>query len=244
VLRGITDAAISMAAQMSAQDVIANNLANANTPGFKREVTGFQALLIAATDPNLSPAESQALFATAVSGETGTDLRQGPMMETGEKLHLAIEGDGFFVVQTTSGEAFTRDGTLAINASGHLATASGYEILGDQGPIAISSPNWRVDEDGQVFEDGNLVGKLRIETVPPGTRLAKIGANLFAVPQGQTVSAQGMRIRQGFLEGSNVSVIPEMVAMIAAFRTYEASQKAIQSQDQTLPQANDVGRVG
>ena len=222
MIRSLFTSAAGMRAQLDQQDVIANNLANASTPGFKRSSAGFLALIIdsnIATDPTTpAPPKVRSVIPTLV---VHTDSRPGIMMDTKVPTNLAIDGEGSFVVSTPTGERLTRSGSFTLNQSGQLVTKDGYHVLGENGPIQVSGTDWIVGDDGSIKSNGQVVGKLRIDgTDKPG------------------------RIVQGSLEDSNVNIVQEMVSMISGLRAYEANQKAIQAIDQTLDKAiNQMGRT-
>lgn len=212
MITGFYSCAAGMLGQIDKQDAIANNLANCNSPGFKRSTVGLFAF---ATE--LASATSRNAGCTIPETFASRDQRQGQLEETGGPTDLAIDGPGSFVVRTPRGEQLTRAGNFRLDALGELVTPQGAKVLGERGPIQISSNKWSVDEDGNVTVDGSVVDKLRIELGSGSGR----------------GNAPG-RVVQGRLESSNVSAVQEMVAMITAMRAYEANQRAIQALDQTL----------
>jgi len=220
-------------------DIIANNLANANTAGFKAD----RVFLIGLIDTELS-AESTDTLDMAVTAVT--EFRQGALYETENDLDLALEGDGFFAVETVDGTAYTRNGTLRLDAEGWLVNSEGMPILGWGGPIEIAGNRAVVSENGEVWVDGEVVDSLMIMDFPRPYDLKKLGNSLFVPvdPMEEGVEAEHVRVRQGFLEGSNVRPIEEMVDMLTVYRTYEAAQSTIKYQDETLSKAvNEVGSV-
>jgi len=264
LVRGLYAAASGMVAGLLQQDVIAQNLANVDTPGYKKDI----ALVGAFADELAVRVESRAPWRLArtvpigglgpgvyVRG-TGFDPSEGPFIETGAPLDLAIQGDGYFVVETPQGEAYTRNGSFTLNSRGELVTMDGMPVLGESGPITLpSSPSGadgrasvEVRGDGRVTADGRLVGRLRIVAFDDPSSLAKAGGSLFVAASGATArpvgAADGTVVRQGFLEMSNVSVVTEMVQMIAGMRAYETCQRVVWFLDGTLDKSiNDVGRV-
>lgn len=208
-----------MKAQMDCQDIIANNLANVSTPGFKRSSasfasfsTQFQEAVRNPTTP-MPPHAPYALPTLVVQ----QDAKAGMVQDTGSPTNLAVDGTGSFVVQTPAGERLTRCGDFGLDSTGQLITSDGDPVLGQSGPISITSANWTVDRDGGVTVDGMAVDRLRLESAP-GVPIADAEAQVF----------------QGRLEASNVNAVQEMVSMLAVLRTYEANQKSIQAIDQTL----------
>lgn len=225
MIRGIYITASGMLTRELAQEVLANNMANARTTGFKRDRVLFRGVL------------PEGVL------RVSTDHSQGPLFRTGNPFDLAIQGRGFFVVETPEGIRYTRDGHFSLDEEGTLVTADGYPVLGEGGTLKLEG-TVSFGEDGTVKVGDVVVGRLRIEDFEDLGVLRKVGGGLFAADvEGRP--AEDFRIRQGFLEGANVSLVAEMVRMIANYRAYEAEQKALLAQDETLKKAvNEVGRVG
>jgi flagellar basal-body rod protein FlgF len=241
VIRGLYTSASGMVAQLRAQDVSANNLANVNTPGFKKDIPTFAAFpelfLYRLNDGAPSPMGTSpppAPVGTLGTGvfleEVVTGLGQGNLQETGRELDFALDGEGFFVVNTPRGRRYTRNGSFKEGPGGELVTGAGYQVVGREGTLVYAG-------------SGNLVEQLLVVDFPPGTELTKEGDSLYtASTPGSAVDQP--RIIQGALEQANVNAVTAMVEMIAGIRAYEANQKALQTQDQTLEKAvNEVGRV-
>lgn len=231
-------------AAMRKLDVIANNLANANTAGFKKDRLAFQSILAGASTAQLSPGSST--DAPVMSGEIFyTDYSAGAVKNTGNPLDLALNGDGFFVVNTPQGRAYTRHGSFTRDSSGKLVTSEGYEVLGG-GPIEIRGSLVEIDSEGKVFVDGSQVGTLDIVDFPKPYAMDKIGNSLFvptnpgAAPEPVTTAP----VHQGFLEDSNVNTVQEMVQMIETNRYFEACAKVVKNFDDVTTKAvNDLARV-
>jgi len=236
--------------------IISNNLANANTVGFKMEQGYFKQF--DPNDPALSAVqnavgtESQAdLFWTNFN--VYTDYSSGPLKMTGNDFDLALEGEGFFCIQTPEGVHYTRKGDFTLNADGILVTRNGYPVLGEGGEITVKSnenPNqyaqFAVDEEGNVSVEGQQVDTLRIVKIADLSRLAKAGDTLFRPPAAGAaeVGADNFRVSQGFIELSNVEVVKMMTEMIEVLRGYESYQKVIQAADESNAKAiNDVGKL-
>lgn len=215
--RGLYIAASGMVAEQIRQDLIANNLANASTPGYKADRVAHRAfadLLLAntRTSQQVGP-----LTIGVAADEMVTDLSPQPLRETGEPLDLAIVGDGWFAVQTPNGVRYTRNGQFAAAADGTLIDQLGNRVLGRDGrPV-------RVDGQGRV--DPRAVGVFAINGA------TKEGDNLFA---GQAAGPATGTVRVGALEGSGVDAARTMVDMIASLRAFEAGQKVISTIDDTL----------
>ncbi len=207
-------------------NTITNNLANANTPGFKKDRIAFRQYFLAAI------------------GEEKTDLSPGVIHRTDNPFDLAIQGDGYFTIQTPQGIAFTRRGDFTLDKNRRLVTVNGCPVLGEKGPIVISSNSFTVNNEGMVIVDGKVIDKLKIVSFPENN-LRRLGESLLIPAAGLSpVPAEKAEIWQGYLEDSNVNVVKEMANMIEVLRIYEACQKDIQTIDEATTRAiNDVGNV-
>lgn len=230
--------ASGMLTELARQARIANDLANASTPGYKREegtVRSFAEIL-------LGNAQTGAIVGPAGLGVTPTstelDLSQGPLRRTEEPLDLALDGEGFLVVAGDAGKGYTRNGQLRLDVEGRLVTASGRAVLGEDGsPIVAKGTGVLViDADGTVRRDGKTVGKLAVVALADPV---KSGDSLYSGTPGARPA--GTAVRQGMLEGSNVSAAEAMVAMIISLRAFEAEQRVLHSVDETLARAIQVG---
>lgn len=264
MLRGIYSAASGMLANQTKMDVIAQNLANVNTPGYKRETTvsqSFQSLLVQRINDQPEPGQAESVptlvgpmgLGTFVAN-TATRLTAGPLQATGNPLDVALRGDGFFVVQTENGPRYTRQGNFQQSSDGRLVTADGWVVQLADGTPAQAAPGelLSIDRNGEVRAGARLLGQLQIAASTQLGPMTKEGAGLWRVTDGAETAmvvapgeaGAGYQIEVGFLEQSNVNSITEMVEMIATMRAYEASQRVIQTQDETLRRAvNDVGRI-
>ena len=221
-----------------ALDVTANNIANMNTNGFKAENVVFEEFLNSqARDNSFAGVNRRVSF--VADRATWHDLRQGPTVQTGNPLDLTIAGAGFLAVQTPSGERYTRNGALQINAAGELVTSEGYQVLGDNGPIllqpqdkgiAVGGDGTVTVTTGQAIESSQR-GKVRIVEFENPGRLRKEGASLFSAPDGmQAQAATRSRIVQGSVEQSNVQSVVEMSRMVEITRAYTNLAQMIQNQ--------------
>ncbi|HEX4270053.1 MAG TPA: flagellar basal-body rod protein FlgF [Rhizomicrobium sp.] len=231
-------------ASFRAMDVIANNLANASTPGFKREAAKFEEY-VAHVRPSEDQKGAQSVSFVKDAGIL-RDLSQGSVEHTGATYDLAINGKGYFVIQTPQGERYTRDGHFSLNQDGVVVTANGQPLLGDGGAVTITpdDSNVQFGPDGTISSTvnglGNQVGKLRIVDFPNERLLNKQGANLYAAPPGQTpATAENATVAQGMLEGSNVAPVIEISHMIEVMRAYEATASLSSSQEELLRNAID-----
>ena len=218
-------------------DVVANNVANVNTTGYKADSSLFEEYLnsgahednFAGPDRRVSYVQDRATF---------RDFSQGPAEQTKNPLDVAIDGGGFLVVQTGGGERYTRDGGLQLNNNGQLVTAAGNPVLGASGPIVFQP----TDHDINVSPDGTITvlegnskadsirGKLRLVSFPNAQKLLKEGSNLYSAGQGPAQPDTSSQVRQGFIEKSNVNGVAEMSRMIEVTRAYTQISTLLQQQ--------------
>jgi flagellar basal-body rod protein FlgG len=240
MIKGIQKIASSMVPRLRLQEVIANNLANAETAGFKKDsiflryVKEQQGLT-----GKLTPS-----WEARMIDRIYTDFSEGALDATGRDLDLAIQGEGFFAVQTPSGEAYTRNGAFTISPSGQLVTSENYPVLTDGGPLTVQGGKLTVTATGQVSVDNAALGMLRVVDFANRDQLQKVNGSLYAAPTGVTPTpTSSVVVRQGYLEKSNVDVLKEMVEMIESYRMFETGQRMIQMQDESLGKAvNDLPR--
>ncbi len=232
MIKGMYSSASGMIPRVQKQEMIANNVANAGTVGYKKDTMFFRELSKA--ERKLTPKRSD--WQQPLVDKTFVDYTPGTFDHTDNPLDLAIDGDGFFRLQGPDGSTLlTRSGTFLISGDGILSYPGGYQVMGESGPIQVGNGTVTVNESGQIEVDGSTVGRIVPVTVDDFEKLDKAGNSLFVVPQGvQTSTATGSTIRQGYLETSNVDIVREMVDMIIAYRTYEANAKALQTQDSSL----------
>jgi flagellar basal-body rod protein FlgG len=253
-------AASGMEAQQISLNTISNNIANVNTTGFKRSKIEFQDLFYQAT--RQAGAESGAGNLVPIAVEIGNGSQvvstakvfsQGQLTQTGEKLDLAIEGDGFFEVERPDGtSAFTRDGSFKVGADGRVMTSDGYPVLSGFQALPTGTTAVSVSPAGDVTlqtPNGTQTFRLQMARFQNPSGLQSIGGNLFVetaasgVPEIGNPGEVGFgALRQGFLEASNVNVVEEMVAMILAQRAYEINSKSIQTSDDMLQRVSQLKR--
>ena len=219
-------------------DVVANNVANVNTSGYKADRSMFQEYLASgAHEDNFLTPDRRVSYVQ--DRATFHDFSQGAVEETRNPLDVAIDGGGFLVVQTPAGERYTRDGALQINNQGQLVTAGGNPVLGNSGPIVFQS----TDKQVSIASDGNITvlegtsrvdsvrGKLRVVSFAQAQNLQKEGSNLYSAGQGNTAQPDASsKLRQGFVERSNVNSVLEMSRMIEVTRTYTQISNLLQQQ--------------
>jgi flagellar basal-body rod protein FlgF len=219
-------------------DVVANNVANINTNGFKADRSLFEEYLRSpAHEDNFVRADRRVSFVQ--DRATFHDFAAGPSEQTKNPLDVAIDGNGFLAVQTPAGERYTKDGGLQINNLGQLVTAGGNPVLGSSGPIVFQP----TDHDISIASDGNITvvegtgrldsvrGKLRVVSFADAQKLIKDGSNLFSAGPGTAAQPDAVsRVRQGFVEKSNVNSVHEMSRMIEITRTYTQIASLLQQQ--------------
>ena len=255
MVKGIETAASGMIGIMNLNDIISNNLANVNTPGFKQSVAAFKSfkdVMVNKMDSsNGYTKHTKESLGTISSGsaidQTVMDFKQGAVQITGNPLDIALEGKGFFTIQTPNGLAYTRNGSFVKNSNGEITTTEGYPLMGQGGPITLNnnSNDVKINSDGTVLVNNQSTGKLKIVDFNDTSTLQAIGNSLYKPTNGQApIAATSCQVKQGALESSNSNVIECMVNSINASRTYETLSKVIDSNNKSLTQAiNTVGRI-
>jgi flagellar basal-body rod protein FlgG len=259
MIRALWTSAGGMEAQQMNLDVIANNLANVNTSGFKKSSIQFAEMMY---DTNESPGASSTDSTTTPTGvqvgygskavATERNFTQGNLQQTGNTYDVAIQGQGFYKVTLPDGtNAYTRDGSFLVNADGQLVTNQGYLVTG-VGQISPQATNVSIGSDGTISATVNnavvKISPITISNFPNPEGLNSLGSNLYQetaasgnAVDGQTPGTNGMgTLAQGYIETSNVQVVEEMVNMIQAQRAYEINSKAIQTADQMMGMANNL----
>jgi flagellar basal-body rod protein FlgG len=251
MIRGIYTAAAGLTTATLRLGAVSNNVANAQTPGYKQDMLPDEVgkpldLARYAVGPN-----GQALGTINLGPQVGVsqlDLTGGPLQETSNPLDLAIGGTGFFAVQAADGTTrYTRDGGFSLDSSGVLRARDGSAVL-DTNNRQIQLPqgaNVAVAADGTILSNDQQVAKLQTVDFAPGTQLTKVGNGQFTAPAGALPTpTNGAQVYQGYLEGSNVDLNESMVSTMQLVRAYEANQQLIKMQDETLKSTvNDVGKV-
>jgi len=232
MIKGIFTSASAMVPRVRKQEMLANNIANAGSTGFKKDRM-FTKELSKAVEKRI-PRKTD--WEKPMVDKVYVDLAPGVFDKTGNPLDLAIEGDGFFTLQAPDGRTvLTRSGTFQVDANGLLSFPGGFNLLGDGGPIQVGNGDLSVGSDGELEVDGLAVDRVVPRSIADTDNLIRLGGSLFAVPEGEELlPAISATIRQGYLETSNVDVVREMVEMIISYRSFEANAKALQSQDQSL----------
>ena len=244
-MTGIQSLVSTMQVQWQRHEVLANNLANLSTPGFKQDD-----LAPAPDRPAEAPGISVNGGSTMPGGILGmvqwTDYSQGALQETGRNLDVALNGPGFLVVETPNGPRYTRAGAFSVSNAGRLITVTGFPVVGEQGPITLGGTRVTITPRGEIQQDGQQVGTLKVVDFPKPYRLLKEGNGLFAPadPSSAPQPAKDFEVVAGALENSNVNAVETMVSMIDVLRRYEAAQRAIQAVHEASRQAtSEIGKV-
>ncbi len=265
--KGLFTALSGAMAQSQRLDTIANNIANVNTTAFKKDQQTFNEYLTAnEKQPDVIqvpriPASIESFYdmqggdrGYVDSSGTFTEFTQGQLKPTGSTLDIGLEGQGFFEVMTPQGVRLSRNGSFKINGAGQLVTKEGHLVLregqgGDaaQRAINLDGRNITVSYNGDIYNGGELVGRLSLVDVNNKEALQKVGSSLFSLKENYAevpVPAREIQTHQGYVEGSNVNIINEMTDMIAASRTFEATQQAMKAFDQMDDKlVNQVGKA-
>ena len=260
MLKGLYTAYTGMIQEQQRMDTLANNLANADTAGFKKEgltSQSFDTVLVDKIKDGSDPYQYARRIGPANPGvkigESYTDFTQGSLQVTDVAMDFAIGGKGFFTIDYTNkgGEGstfYTRDGNFQLTEDGYLVTTDGDFVLGKKGNgterIKLDPmKDVVVDKQGYIFQDGRQVAQLKITDFEDYNYLEHYGENFYYPVDGAKETDADGQIIQGYLETSNVQVVSEMVQMIAVSRQYEANQKVIQTYDTSLQTATQLGRI-
>jgi len=222
--RGLYQGVQAMSAAEGRLESIATNLANLSVNGYKRRTTATESF----------DATLRGKLSRQVRSRTSVDFSQGVLRATGETYDLALEGSGFFAVETPRGEAYTRGGHFQVDSAGTLQTHDGLPVAWEsaRGTIDPQGEEVRVDPDGQVWQGEQQVGRLRLVDFAQPGRLEADRLGYLHAPPGLTEAAREGEVRQGHLEQSNVSAVDEMVALIATQRSYESAARLMSSIEQ------------
>lgn len=249
MLRSLYLAGTGMLVQRSKMDIITNNIANVETVGYKKDdllTRSFQDMMISRmNDPQANQSNQLGSFKLGTHiDEIFTSFSQGTFETTDETTDMAIEGDGFFVVQTPQGNRFTRAGNFFVSADGSLVNADGHFVLNDSGSkLAVGTRSFAVDTSGTITAEGKTIGKIKVVQFADLKALKKIGDNLYE-GSGETAAKEGSyTIQQGGIELSNVDVAREMVDMITTNRAFEINQRIVKILDESLGKTvNNIAR--
>lgn len=218
---GYYTALSGMATRLDALDRLASDIANASTAGYKAERSGT----VESGRPSFGAALESAIDVTG--GPSRVDLRPGALAPTGRELDVAIEGDGFFVIDTAAGPRYTRNGRLTRGADGVLTTANGEPVRGTSGPISVGTGDIQVDADGTIRHDGAVAGRLAVVKFEPGARLVRENALRLRADGAEAQTIDRPSVRAGSLEQSNVSIVERLAELTSVTRSFEALQRAL-----------------
>jgi flagellar hook protein FlgE len=235
MIRGFYTALSGVISSMTRQSVVADNIANVNTVGFKQSQTtqdDFELQIMNSLGPELGE-----LGTGAIPSGLKLDINQGPLQVTGVQTDLAVQGDGLFVVRTGGGTAYTRAGDFVVDVTGTLVTQKGYPVLDTAGHTIQPGQTFTVDSDGTIVGTGQ---RIALVAWPPGG-VTRLGENLYSAG-GQLTPGSG-QIRQSMLEGSNTDVALAMSDMISLQRNFQMSARALSLQDGTIGDATQLGRL-
>lgn len=252
MIKGLYSAVSAMVMNVARQQVLTHNIANMETPGFKQIFTSVGDFM-----------QNQAVYVKGVGGTNSVDyvgmlglgsqigleyvdFEEGALQDTGNPLDLAIQGKGFFRVNTPDGERYTRDGRFLRDAENNLVTVEGFKVLDDAGQeIQLPEGDVSVSPDGVITINGENVAQLGIGVFDnPRTELQHTEGNLFTGPADST-STDVPRVVQGYLEASNANPSQIMTQLVEVARSYEAAQKLVQNQDELLGKTiASLGRIG
>ena len=248
--KGIYTALSGGLAKAREVELIANNLANANTPGFKRDTGTFNEYLTEVRRGDSVDAIQREIQGAVGEGRPSgdksfveldsvyTDFRQGTIQKSGRALDVALEGTGFFEVLTPSGVRYTRQGNFSVDKDGRLVTSNGFPVLSkggqaapEQRVIQLGQGPIQITEEGIIFQNGAQISRLAVEEFQETQWLEKMGNSLFrnTHPENLKTGTISTKLHQGFFEGSNVNAVSEMTRLIEATRSYESHMQAIKA---------------
>lgn len=225
--------AIDIAARIMGDDLyrlnlVSQNLANANTPGYKREM--------AVSRPFVAHLEAgmKSIPASFPALSSLVDAKQGALTQTGNPLDVALEGAGFFELASDEGPVYSRQGSFRVDAGGRLVNAAGLAVMGTGGEILLSGGQPSIDRSGRVFEGERQAGQLKLVSFGDAGALAPLGGGLYRAAASGDTAAETLQVRQGFLEASNVATLGEMIVLIGLTRRFEAASRVVQNYDAML----------
>jgi flagellar basal-body rod protein FlgF len=247
MIKGIYSSSNGLPPMLVRMEVISNNLANIDTPGFKKDSLFVEMM----NDSGIAPNPGSGELTDRLNTIRTIDFSEGSHTQTNGPLDVALQGEGYFVLQTPQGERYTRNGGFTLALDGTLTTKEGYPVLGEDGKIQfpdlqkMAHGEILISQSGDVSLDKNVLGKLRVVEFGNETALCKTGNAMFMVDKSAEADIKEKAhpvVRQGFVEESNVDGIEEMIEMIEIQRNFESNQKAIASQDATLDRTLEVGK--
>jgi len=240
--QAITQIGSSVDALTRELEVISNNVANANTTGFKRVCNAFSKVL------DSQNGEAETYTPGTIDLKYGLDFSQGNLVQTGRSMDFALSGSGFFVVETQNGPLYTRNGVFSTNQNGQIVDEMGRTVEGESGPITlpagVSVSDIQVSSGGQITAGGTALGKFKVVDFKDSdeSKLVSVGDNCFAMSDKsiQPTSATNVVVKQGFQESSNVKIVDEMVDMVMVTRLYEANMRCVSAQKENASTLTSV----
>jgi len=223
---GYYAACTAMMAQAQSLELVANNLANSSTTGYRAHHSVFRSLLATSLDHPVTEL-NQATNNYGVLEGSRLDLSQGGLQTTGNDLDLALEGRAFFAVQTAGGKLYTRNGAFHVDNHGQLVTGDGDAVLGEKGLIRIPQGPISVSPDGTISVSGAIVGKIEMVEFALDAKLESVGKNYYSAPSAKGTASTTTRMRQGMLESSNVDPVLSAVDLVTVQRSTEMMQRAL-----------------
>jgi len=223
---GFYAACAALMARSQALDLVANNLANTSTPGFRGQHNIFRSFLATASGHQGSGL-NRAVNDFGISGGSQMDLTEGNLEHTGNDLDFGVQGPGFFQIQTANGPVYTRNGNFQVSTQGQLMTSQGDPVMGDQGVIRIVGGPVTVSADGTISVKGAVAGKIKLVEFPPGTAMESVGKTYYSAPKNTGTPAKQSTMVQGSLESSNVNPVAGAVELVAVQRYAEMMQRAL-----------------
>ena len=242
---GLYAACAGLMARTDSLDAIANNLANTSTVGYRGRQGSFSSVMAAADGHAPGSVLNQVTNSYGVLGATHMDPTQGSLTATGNSMDFAVQGPGYFAVQTANGTQYTRNGTFKTSPQGQLVTSTGEAVLGQTGVIHLMPGPVSISADGTISSNGAIAGRLKLVEFAPGTDLQGAGNNFYSAPATSVRPATASTVQQGMLENSNVNPVQSVVALIDAQRSAETMRHALSMFDTEMNKTavQDLPRV-
>jgi flagellar basal-body rod protein FlgG len=238
--QALVAAEVSMINGMERLNAISHNLANSSATGYKKDISFNQAFDHAKAEKTTTDSGWQGRLGTSSYSvptvQKVLDLQPGKLRQTGNKLDVAIKGNGFLEVNTPGGERYTRAGSLSLDSSGRLVTSSGHPINGVSGEIRLTTSTPTIDKNGEIWDGDNFLGQIKIVQFRDTSLMKKQGDGLFISESPKTIAAEFEEygVYQGYVEASNVNMMNEMVNLIETMRQIESTQKVISAYDEMM----------
>lgn len=241
---GYYAACAGLRAQTQTLELIANNVANTSTSGYRGQQARFSSMLMSSAGLDAGPLNRAVNDFNVLEG-SHLDLSPGNLETTGNPLDFAIEGNGFFAVQSKQGTLYTRDGGFQLSPNGSLTTSAGQAVLGEQGPITLPTGPLSISGDGTISVNGAVSGKLLLVEFVPGASPQALGGSLYAAEASAVQPSPESAVRQGMKESSNVNAVMAVTEMIAVQRRAEMLERAMSAFHSTLNHiaASDLPKV-